>query len=44
MTADDYAGKIETTKPKLETGGEEIDILDLILPNKNMVKLEQGYR
>lgn len=41
MTADDYAGKIETTKPKLETGGEEIDILDLILPNKNMVKLNK---
>lgn len=41
MTADDYAAKIDYTTPKLETGGEEVDIMDLILPNKNMIKLNQ---
>ncbi|WP_161907957.1 SpaA isopeptide-forming pilin-related protein [Emergencia sp. 1XD21-10] len=41
MTADDYVAKIDYTTPKLLTGGEEVDIMDLILLNKNMIKLNQ---
>lgn len=41
MTADSYVPSLNVTEPKLTSGGEEIDILNLILPNKNMIKLNK---
>lgn len=41
MTADSYVPSLDVTEPKLTSGGEEIDILNLILPNKNMVRLNK---
>jgi hypothetical protein len=42
MVADDYVACIDYTTPTLKSGGEDVDILDLILPNKNMVKLNKA--
>ena len=37
MVADDYVAGIDYTTPTLKSGEEDVDIMDLILPNKNMV-------
>ena len=41
MVADDYVAGIDYTTPTLKSGEEDVDIMDLILPNKNMVKLNK---
>ncbi|MGF6376701.1 hypothetical protein M2140_001779 [Clostridiales Family XIII bacterium PM5-7] len=41
MTADDYVAALDVTDPSLKSGNDDVDLLNLILPSKNMVKLNK---
>lgn len=41
MIADDYVAGFDITEPVLKSGEREADILNLILENRNMIKLNQ---